>query len=148
MEVRLGENVNWIHKTYIYINVTLFFLFLSSPFFLPTLDLKRKLKQTIHRSFVIYVNHINILTTIIREAIFTLALCQVSSHHFLPFPVVNHCFRNLKGWGLRVFCQHGYPCLTVPRLWTAITDKFIPFTLVMQRNINQSVCSTTLQLSL
>lgn len=85
------------------------------------------------------------------KAIFTLALCQVSSHHFFFFfffalSRCKHCFPNLKGWGLRVFCQPGYPCLTVLRLQTAITGKFILFTLVIQRNINHSACTPTEQL--
>lgn len=80
-----------------------------------------------------------------------LALCQVSSHHFFFFfffalSRCKHCFPNLKGWGLRVFCQPGYPCLTVLRLQTAITGKFILFTLVIQRNINHSACTPTEQL--
>ena len=90
---------------------------------------------------------IHILTV---KAIFTSALCQVSSHHFFFFFFAlsrcKHCFPNLKGWGLRVFCQPGYPCLTVLRLQTAITGKFILFTLVIQRNINHSACTPTKQL--
>lgn len=86
---------------------------------------------------------VHILTV---KAIFTLALCQVSSHHFFALSRCKHCFPNLKGWGLRVFCQPGYPCLTVLRLQTAITGKFILFTLVIQRNINHSACTPTEQL--
>lgn len=115
-------------------------------FFGAMLDLTRKLKQAHHHRSIIHVNayfncegnfHVGSLSG------------QQSSFFFFFFFALSrckHCFPNLKGWGLRVFCQPGYPCLTVLRLQTAITGKFILFTLVIQRNINHSACTPTEQL--
>lgn len=84
------------------------------PFFFWS-QTKRKSQPSRHLREMINVNDAR--NEIIQKAIFTRAVrsAVITSCPFL----FQHCFCNLKGWGLREFCQRSYPCPPVPRLRSA-----------------------------